>query len=103
MADFSVSYASGLTLYALVFDAIDHAWNGTAFVDPTGVRPACAVAMVDDGLGTYTSSVPTGTYTVRSYLQLGATPDDDDPITGGGVVVQAGNATTFESALVARL
>jgi hypothetical protein len=107
MADFSVSYASGLTLYGLVFDPAERAWNGTGFVDPTGVRPSCAVAMVDDGLGTYTgtvpSSVPTGTYAVRSYLQLGANPDDDDPITGAATVVQAGAATTFESALVARL
>lgn len=107
MADFSVSYASGFTLYALVFDPVDRAWNGTAFVDPTGQRPACAVAMTDNGLGTYTgtvpASVPSGTYAVRSYLQLGATPADDDPITGAASVVQAGNATTFESALVARL
>jgi hypothetical protein len=107
MADFTVGYTSGFTQYALIFDPAERAWNGVGFVDPTGVRPTCAVAMVDNGNDTYTgtvpSSVPTGTYAVRSYLQLGATPADDDPITGGAAVPVTGNATTFESALVARL
>jgi hypothetical protein len=100
---FSVAYDPDFTLYALVLDPSDRAWNGTAFVDPAGARPTCDVPMVYDApTGTYVGTVPsslpsgpTGTYTVRSYLQLGATPDDGDPVVGVGTV-------TVTAAVVAR-
>jgi hypothetical protein len=91
---FSSDYPPGFTLYGLILDPLSRAWNGTAFVDPTGVRPTCDIPMpYDSGSGTYIGTVPssipvgpTGTYTVRAYLQLGGTQDDDDPQVGQGTV-----------------
>lgn len=88
MADYTVSYESGHKLYALAINPVDDtAWNGAAFVDPSGAAwPNCAEAMADDGAGTYSGSLPAslppGTYLVQSYLQVGAAPAESDPLTG---------------------
>jgi hypothetical protein len=114
MADFTTPYQSGLTVYDLVFNSVDRtAWDGSAFVDPAGATwPTCADPMDDDGAGTYSGSMPaglpTGTYLVQAYLQLGAAPADSDPLVGFSFLSWAGTgssppATTalFEKALVA--
>jgi hypothetical protein len=100
MADYSVDYESGHTLYALAINPVDEmAWNGSAFVDPSGTNwPACSVLMTDDGAGTYSGSLPAslppGTYLVQSYLQVGGTPAESDPLTGTNADVSWPGSTT---------
>jgi hypothetical protein len=111
--DYSVEYPSGLTVYALVLTNQGLAWNGTAFTDPDGNHPACAVAMAFNAEtgryeGSIPSGVPSGTYLVQSYLQVGASPADIDPAIGFSYVPWGAGifpATTalFEKALVADL
>jgi hypothetical protein len=107
---FSVAYDAGFTIYGLPLDSFERAWNGTAFVDPAGVRPTCDIPMVYDApsgtyIGDIPSSLPPGTYTAIAYLQLGGAPDDPDPPVGIGTVTVpvASAGTGFEAALVARL
>jgi hypothetical protein len=112
MADFDLPYRSGVTVYALIFDE-DWAWGGSAFVDPSGSWTACAVAMTYDAgegkyLGSFPAELPSGTYTVAAFLQLGAEPAASDPEIGLAYVFWPGSATVpplggFRSALVSRL
>jgi hypothetical protein len=112
--EFTTAYESGLTVYSLTFNPVDgSAWNGTAFVDPSGIAwPGCAVAMTDDGLGTYSgvipAEVPPGNYLTQAYLQIGVTPADSDPLVGTGSVYWPGSgdlppAGRFRASLVAKL
>ncbi len=112
-ADFSVPYDSGFTVYGLVFDG-GLAWNGTGFVDPTGQRSSCAIEQdYDSDTGTYDGFLPTGmpvgTYLVQSYLQLGGSEADSDPIIGFGEIDWPGaplappTSGLFEQALASRL
>jgi hypothetical protein len=98
VADYTVSYQSGLTIYSLVFDPSGNAWNGSAFVDRSANWALCSMPMTDDGAGTYSGSMPaslaSGTYLVQSYLQITATPLETDNIVGTGNVEWQNSASS---------
>lgn len=111
--EYSVSYESGLPVYSLVFNPITRqAWNGSAWVDPSGSTWLdCVIPLVDDGSthnGKVPDSVPPGNYLVQAYLQLGSTPADSDPLVGTGAVYWPGSGDLppgggFRAGLVSRL
>lgn len=95
MSDYSVSYESGLAIYSLALDPVaGTAWDGSAWVDRSANWSACAVAMTDTGNNLYEGAipetVPSGTYLVQSYLQVGGSPAESDPLVGTGTVVWPG-------------
>lgn len=98
MSDFSTEYVSGLTVYALTFNDAGEAWNGFDWVDRSANWADGAAPMVDTGgdlyEGSFAPSLPSGTYLVQSYLQVGSSPAESDPLVGTGHVTWPGPASS---------
>jgi hypothetical protein len=109
-ATFSLDYAPGFVLYSLAFDTLGGAWDGSSFVDPTGIRPSLAGPMTWDGtryVGDVPTSLPVGQWQFNAYLQRDIEPQDADPAVGTAFVTYGGDplqvASGFRAALMARL
>jgi hypothetical protein len=98
------NYTSGLTLYALLFDATGQIWNGSAFVAPGSTNWTdydIALAEVATATGIYRATMPSvsaGAYTYTIRQRAGGAPAVTDAVVGSGALSWSGVAATYTAA-----
>jgi hypothetical protein len=90
--------ATGLTLYALVFDYSGRVWNGSSFVTMANSIATYALALTESALPTqYTCDFPSGItaaglYPVQVRKRAGGSPATTDSIVAQGEIAWSGSA-----------
>jgi len=102
MPKIHVDYQSGNTAYFVVRNESDNIWYpaGAAFEVWGGgagrTKANYNITLTDKSgnrySGDFPSAIPAGRYSVQAFLQVGASPADDDPLIGSGPYIGSGSA-----------
>lgn len=91
-----IDYSSSSTIYVVIRNSAGQVWNPAGMVFEnwgTNGRDASdyAMSLIDKGgsryVGDFDADIPTGRYSIQSFLQAGDEPEDDDTLIGVRAII----------------